>query len=86
MGSAMKVYLIAGSVFEARDLGRMLGLPVQETVILNSAAAAKLQRPQDGDLILETASACEHIEYAGICEALQEKTRGLDVRWETEDR
>ena len=82
----MKVYLIAGSVFEARDLGRMLGLPVQETVILNSAAAARLQRPADGDLIIETSTACGHVEYAGVCDTMQGKIEGLDVRWETEDR
>jgi hypothetical protein len=82
----MKTYILAGSAFEARDLGRMLGVHVQDTVIINSAAVARLQRPKDGDLILETASACTHIEYSGICEALQEKVRDLDVRWETESR
>lgn len=82
----MKTYILAGTAFEARDLGRMLGVPVQETVILNSAATARLQRPKDGDLVLETASACEHIEYSGITEVMQEKTRDLDVRWETENR
>lgn len=82
----MKTYLLAGDAFEARDLGRMLGLHVRDTVIINSGAVARLQKPQDGDIILETASACTHIEYAAICEVMQEKVRDLDVRWETEGR
>lgn len=80
----MKTYLLAGSAFEARDLSRMLGLHVRDTVILNSVVVAKQQEPTDGDIVLETASACTHIEYAGICDVMQEKVRDLDVRWETE--
>ncbi len=80
----MKVYLLAGDAFEARDLGRMLGLNVRDTVIVNSQAVAMLQHPKDGDLVLETASACTHIEYAAICDVLQDKVRDLDVRWESE--
>jgi hypothetical protein len=80
----MKVYILAANAFEARDLGRMLGLPVQETVILNSEAATRLQRPQNGDLVLETATAGEHPEYAAMKGLVEDWVEGLDIRWERE--
>lgn len=80
----MKVFILAGDAFEARDLGRMLGLNVRDTVILNSEAVTRMQHPADGDLVLETKSACTHIEYAAIVDALKPKIDGKDVRWESE--
>jgi len=82
----MKVYILAGDAFEARDLGRSLGLNPRDVIICNSVVVVEGRRFNDGDLILQTASAPDHPEHRDMVRALESNLvkSAADVRWEKE--